>query len=438
MADINTTTQRKLAKTAKISTSVAKTIVQFRKREAKIQTLDQLRDLPGIDHGVFEKICKSFKVNQRTAKSIPQYRDTEIPKDKKVNKKTKATNTNKPYSVKSTAVKPQKTTAKTDIGECSTHPVGINKTDCIPTLPVIAVTPEKGVAKQSNLKSYTPCSVRTSLSGGHIVAIYEIVRATQDESDAAGGIQQRNQAISNSDEHAYATMQDNSTKWSTQVITPDSSDYMHRKKVSKHHSSIPNVDKVSSIEKWLQTVKEQQRAAEIRKKNTPIVSTNKLRNEASPLQRHAKANQKMGELKVDRRVRMSPHPNIIVHRHSNAVDSQRRPLTPDIVRITSSRSSKFEQNLSRAASPLPSSRRRHHREERPGQSKTPSTEMRARSTNHRDRRTRERRRHMAGDDRHRHGHKRHKQNKRERMGDLHYKHADHEQTLSEGISCVVL
>ena len=437
MADINTITQRKLANTAKIPASVAKTIVQFRKREAKIQTLDQLRDLPGIDHGVFEKICKSFKVNQRTAKSIPKYRDTEIPKDEKVNKKTKATNTNKPYSAKSTAVKPQKTTAKTDIGECSTHPVGINKTDCIPTLPVIAVTPEKGGAKQSNLKSYTPCSVRTSLSGGHIVAIYEIVRATQDESDAAGGNQQRNQAISHSDEHAYATIQDNSTKWSTQVIPPDSSDYTLRKKLTKHHSSIPNVDKVSSIEKWLRTVKEQPRAAEIRHKNTPIVSTNKLKNDASPRQRHAKANGKMGEL-INRRVSMSPHPNIIALRHSNAVDSHRRPLTPDIVRITSSRSSKFEQNVSRAASPLLSSRRRHHREERPGHSKTPSTEMRARSTNHRDRRTKERRRHMAGDDRHRHGHKRHKQNKRERMDDPHYMHADHGQTLSEGVSCVVL
>ena len=434
MADINTTTQRKLAKTAKISTSVAKTIVQFRKREAKIQTLDQLRDLPGIDNGVFEKICKSFKVNQRTAKPIPKYRDTEIPKNEKVNLKTKATCTNNPYSAKSTAVKQHKTIAKTDIGECSKRPVGINNTDCIPTLPVIAVTPEKGVAKQSTLKTYTPCSVRTSLSGGHIVAIYEIVQATQDESDAAGGNQQSNQAISNSDEHAYATIQDNSTKWSTQVIPPDSSDYTIRKKLTKHHSSIPNVDKVSSIEKWLQTVKEQPRAAEIRQKNTPIVSTNKLKNDASPLQRHTKAN----ELKVDRRVSMSPHPHIIVHRHSNAVDSHRRPLTPDIVRITSSRSSKFEQNLSRAASPPPTSRRRHHREELQRHSKTPSTEMRARSTNHRDRRTRERRRHMAGDDRHRHRHKRHKQIKRERMDDLHYKHADHEQTLSEGISCVVL
>ena len=438
MADINTTTQRKLAKTAKISTSVAKTIVQFRKREAKIQTLEQLRDLPGIDSGVFEKICKSFKVNQRTAKSIPKYRNTEIPKDEKVNKKTKATDTNKPYSSKSPAVKQHKTIAKTDIGECSTHPVGINKTDCIPTLPVIAVTPEKGVAKQSNLKTYTPCSVRTSLSGGHIVAIYEIVQATQDESDAAGGNQQRNQAISNSDEHDYATIQDNSTKWSTQVIPPDSSDYTLRKKLTKHHSSIPNIDKVSSIEKWLRTVKEQPRAAEIRQKNAPIVSTNKLKNDASPRQRHAKANRKIGELKVDRRVSMSPHPHIIAHRHSNAVDSHRRPLTPDIVRITSSRSSKFEQNLPRAASPLPSSRRQHDRDELPGHSKTPSTEMRARSTNHRDRRIRERRRHMAGDDRHRHRHKGHKQNKRERMDDPHYKHAYHEQTLSEGISCVVL
>ena len=238
MADINTSTPRKIAKTAEIPAAVAKNIVKYRKREAKIHDLNELQYLPGVNKSIFKKICQNLKVIEKTAISPNQEEFQSIPRRKA------ATDS---YVAKLKAKKQtHKSTNGSKAGQrCSNFHKKTVTNQMNIDLPIIAITPEK---RQRNvLKTFTPCSVRKSLSGAHIVAVYQAAEDTQENK-------------TNSNSATNDTQQDDLAKLSTQVIPPDSSEYVPKKSrgkylAKKHASSqVTDPEKVSSIVKWLETV----------------------------------------------------------------------------------------------------------------------------------------------------------------------------------------
>ena len=380
MADINTSTYRKIAKTANIPVSVAKSIVQFRKREAKIQGLNELRNLPGVDKNIFEKICEKFKVIQRTAKSLP--------KDEKANKQTGGKITNNSYLAKfksSKKLQRETETRKDDFGECSTCVACRKKKAVTPNLPVIAVTPEKRNTKQNKLKTYTPCSVRPSLSGGHIVAIYELVQEVQENKTNSNG-----------------TFNDNvhgSARWSTRVMPPDSSQYRHRKIPETQYCSIADIDKLSSIQKWLETVPPPKARTTSNKNVANILAEDQdlfvslPKEHETQVLKHSQSRKTVEGIKVKRRISVSPHQHRTAAHHPNG--------SSDVLERTNTGTS------GRIDTPEQTCTQRRDKTERSDnrckqlEYRLPSAEGRSRSSYVQDRLERERRRHTAGDDRYR-------------------------------------
>ena len=392
MADINTSTQRKIAKTADIPLHVAKSIVQYRKREAKIKDLCELRNLPGVNEEIFQKICKTFKIVKRTAKS---------PVISKVTfRKQNAEDSIARVKNKDTTTKQM----KSPCGACRCE----HSQQLKPHLPVIAISPSRKSSINS-LKTFTPCSVRKSLSGGHIVAIYELAKRSQrNETDTcASNSNLRGHKANLSTRVAPATTYQ-SAKNSCNV-TP------------KRAGALPSgfdPEKVSSIEKWLNTVQTHYHG-----------------------RRNARRIDEKKHDDVNQRASSSPHREISIREisiraspvdgHHNRPDSAvpgtskpaRRSLYVDSRDLAKhqrirSKSRGQDGNLSHTAE----AKERHE--------KSRDKHLTPRNHHRSPRLEKKRHRHIAGDDVHRHRHRRHSRHRSLR----------HEDNLdiNEGYTCIVL
>ena len=389
MADINTSTQGKIAKTADIPLHVAKSIVQYRKREAKIKDLCELRNLPGVNEEIFQKICKTFKIVKRTAKS---------PVISKVTfRKQKTEDSIARIKIKDT------TTAQiqSPCGACCCE----HYQQFQPCLPVIAISPSKKSSSNS-LKTFTPCSVRKSLSGAHIVAIYELAKRSQrNETDTCA-----------SNSNLAGRMKDDKANLSTRVAPPTTyqsaknSCKVTPKRIDAHPSGF-DPEKVSSIEKWLNTVQTHYDG-----------------------RRKARRIDEMKHDDVNQRASSSPHREIsirasLVDGHHNRPDSAvpgtskpaRRSLYVDSRDLAKhqrirSKSRGQDGNLSHTAE----AKERHE--------KSRDKHLTPRNHHRSPRLEKKRHRHIAGDDVHRHRrHSRHRSLRHEDNLDI-----------NEGSNCIVL
>ena len=372
-----------IAKIAEIPIEVAKTIVQYRKREAKIQDLSEIRNLPNVSESLFQNICKTFRVVKATAKSSVT---TKVSIRKQKAEDLSARKKNNDISQ-----------IQSPCSACRCE----HSQQFKPCLPVIAVSPNK--SSRNSMKTFTPCSVRKSLSGAHIVAIYELVQGTQpNQTDTSAS-----DPTSNS--------KDDKANISTQVAAPASCESVKKvddKKLKKNgaHSSFDSA-KVSSIEKWLSTVPSQfdRKRVDYRSKHEKIhVAVPNLRAPStSNNKRSILANQKARH-----------------HQHEESAVPGTSKATRRALYVDSRDFAKHNERESRMRDDhlLHSNERKQRRE------KSRENRLSPRSRHRTPRVEKKRRRHLAGHDIHRH--RRYSRRKRLRPGE--------DQDANEGFTCILL
>ena len=372
-----------IAKIAEIPIEVAKTIVQYRKREAKIQDLSEIRNLPNVSESLFQKICKTFRVIKATAKSSVTQK-VSIRKQKAEDLSSRKKN-NVISQVQNPCV------------ACSCEPSQQFK----PCLPVIAVSPNNS---RNNMKTFTPCSVRKSLSGAHIVAIYELAQGTQpNQTDTSAS-----DPTSNS--------KDDKANFSTKVAAPASCQSVKKvdEKKLKKKGTHPSFDseKVSSIEKWLNTVPSQ-----FDRKRVDYRNMHEKKHEAVPNLRAPSTSNNKRSILASQGSKRHQREESAVPGPSKAT---RRALYMDSRDFTKHQRSKSKTQGDHLL--LYSAERNQRRE------KSRENRMSPRKRHRTPRAEKKRRRHLAGDDIHRH--RRYSRRKSLRPGE--------DQDANEGFTCILL
>lgn len=156
MADINVCSPRMLSAETGISASMAKKIVKYRKREAKIRKFSELWGIEGMNKSVMHSLRSSCVINNGSGT-----------KSRKGNTKNKMKQTEKSYKGAASSLRLEDLrsgTSRSDEG------IGLQNTPVTLIIPVCKVLPQC----TTNERIFTPQSLQASTSGNKLTAVYHV------------------------------------------------------------------------------------------------------------------------------------------------------------------------------------------------------------------------------------------------------------------------
>lgn len=165
MADINACSPRKLSAETGIPASMARNIVKYRKREAKIRKFSELWGIEGMNKSVMHSLRSSCVINNESLKPTGT-------KSRKGKTKNKTKQTERSYKGVTSPLRLedlQSGASRSDIG------AGLQNTPVTLIIPVCKVLPQC----TTNEIVFTPQSLQASTSGNKLTAVYHVSPSNQ-------------------------------------------------------------------------------------------------------------------------------------------------------------------------------------------------------------------------------------------------------------------